>query len=100
ALELNRRNDSKPKSLRDRIARNLVNIGLAQEHLGDLDAALAAYKEALALQREMGGGVNAVQTLLNLCALHWRQGNYDAALQCHEEARAEMDKAAGADWVP
>lgn len=92
---------SDTRAIRQRIARNLSNIGLAHESLGALDRALAAYEEALAQQRELGDEHGAVITLLNVCSLHWRRGDYAAALARHGEANAAMDgalaRAAGAE---
>ncbi len=106
ALELNRAlleraaGDAAALALRARIARNLSNVGLALENLGETDRALAAYEDALAAQRALSDVRGSVLTLLNVCSLRWRRGDYDEALSRHRDAVALMDGAGAADWVP
>jgi tetratricopeptide (TPR) repeat protein len=64
---------------------SLTHLAFALEALGDLDAAAAAYEEALHLRREIGQEALAVDNLAGLAALAARQGQHDEALvQAHQ----------------
>ncbi len=77
------------------VANVLTNIGWANDNLGEPDAALDAYREALALRRTAGDLHGSARTLNNLALVHQRLGEPEEALASFEQAltlaRQEQD---------
>lgn len=73
----------------------LTNIGWTNDNLGEPDAALDAYRQALALRRVAGDLHGTARTLNNLALLHQRSGELEEALASFEQAlslaRQEQD---------
>ncbi|MFQ5978388.1 MAG: tetratricopeptide repeat protein [Candidatus Heimdallarchaeota archaeon] len=63
------------------------NIGLAYEHLGELDKALSAFERSLALFQELGNEINQAIPLGNIGRYysHW-MGNNDRALDYYQQS--------------
>ncbi len=62
------------------VARSLTNLGTAQRGAGQVEAAIAAYNEAIALMEELDDPVNQAQTRLNLGNAYWAMGQPQQAL--------------------
>ena len=68
------------------LARALAGMGQAERDLGNRAAALACYKEAASVNRELGDLDRVAHNLRHLADLHADDGQWDAALPLYEEA--------------
>ncbi|MCY0989256.1 tetratricopeptide repeat protein [Nannocystis sp. ILAH1] len=83
------------------VADALSAIGRAESDLGDLDAALAAHRSALAIYEEVFGAEHEQvgNVLENLGDVLLRRNDVAAALDHYERALALREKALGAEFI-
>lgn len=94
SVALNRKMGATPFT----IAAGLNNMAVALGNSGDLDAAVTAYEEALAIYRMHVGDAhpNVATTLDNLATALSARGDLDAALPMHLDALQRHEAALGA----
>jgi CHAT domain-containing protein/Tfp pilus assembly protein PilF len=82
-----------------RLARTLNNLGLALQNVGEFTESAERYREALAINREIGETAAAAQNLANLSSLAIREARYDLALARIEETMALASEHEGEAWA-
>ena len=87
---------------RDAVAEAIceVNLGNIGWQLGDLEAALAHYREALKIQREVGSLQSLAISLHNLACVHYETDDTASTLETIDDALQDEDQLIGSNVYP